>query len=92
MFIRFFDKDGKEHRINVPKRRPVFICAEIGTNTGVYSEIRIEEALRFNKDNSSVETSGCFHIAPASKDACPLGFVPSDLSGEIAIGPVKQLQ
>ena len=90
MIIRYSDKDGKEHKINLTNKRPVFICSEIG-NTGKTTEIRIEELLRFNKTSERYETSGCFHISPVTPESRPLGIVPSDFSGELIVGPVKQM-
>ena len=90
MIIRYLDKDGKEHKINLANKRPVFICSEIG-NTGKFAEIRVEELTRFNKNTERYETSGCFHVSPVNPETRPLGIVPSDFSGELVIGPVKQL-
>lgn len=87
MIVRYFDKDGKEHKLKL--NRPIFICSEVG-GTGEYSEIKIEEQTRFNK-RLEHETFGCFRLSPASQAARPMGIVPSEYGNGLAIGPVKQM-
>lgn len=90
MIIRFFDKDGKSHKLNLRNKAQLYIASEIG-NTGQYSEIRLEEHTRFNKLTGQYETSGCFDISATSESATPLGITPSYRTGEMIIGPVKQM-
>lgn len=88
MIVRYFDKDGKEHKLKL--NRPIFICSEVGS-TSDYSEIKIEEQTRFNKHLEQYETSGCFQLSPASQAARPMGIVPSEYGNGLVIGPVKQM-
>ena len=89
MIIRYFDKDGKEHRLKL--NRPVYICSEIG-HTGTYAETKIEEQTRFNKQTEQYETSGCITVAPASEAAYPFGLCMSGRRvDEFVLGPVKQM-
>lgn len=89
MIIRYFDKDGKEHRLKL--NRPVYIGSEIG-HTGTYAETKIEEHTRFNKQTEQYETSGCIMVAPASEATYPFGI---SMSGrrvdEFVLGSVKQM-
>ena len=89
MIIRHFDKNGKEHRINLGNKGKIYICSEIG-NTGDYAEIRVEEHVMFNKSTNQYETSGCLAVAAASPDAYPFGVIPTS-ANEILIGPIKQM-
>lgn len=65
MVIRYFDKDGKEHRLNIKTNQPVFISSEIG-NTGESVEFRIDEHTEFNHDLRKYTTCGKFNIRTAS--------------------------
>lgn len=65
MVIRYFDKDGKEHRMNFNSNKPIFISSEVG-NTGKPVEFRIDEHLEYSKVLGSYATCGKFNIRVAS--------------------------
>lgn len=71
MVIRYFDKDGKEHRLNFKSNQPVFIASEIG-NTGEYAEFRMEEHKDFNKTVGTFTTTGSFDVHAASEKGMSL--------------------
>lgn len=65
MVIRYFDKDGKEHRLKLKSDQPIFIASEIG-NTGEYAEFRMEEHKGFNQTVGTFTTTGSFDVRAAS--------------------------
>ena len=71
MIIRYTDKNGGEHRLNIDsnKRRPIFIASEI-ENTGEYTEYCVKEILKFcpgeNNKPSGFKPSGTIQISAAS--------------------------
>lgn len=82
MVIRYFDKDGKEHRLNIKTNQPIFISSEIG-NTGEHVEFRIDEHTEYNSKLGGYATCGKFNIRVASTKGMtlyPLG------NGEITLG------
>lgn len=83
MVIRYFDKDGKEHRLNIKTNQPIFIASEIG-NTGEYAEFRVDEATEYNKALGGYSTAGKFNISMASNHGMTLYPVSN---GEIRLGP-----
>ena len=83
MVIRYFDKDGKEHRLNIKTNQPIFIASEIG-NTGEYAEFRVDEATEYNKTLGGYSTAGKFNISVASNHGMTLYPVSP---GGIRLGP-----
>lgn len=83
MVIRYFDKDGKEHRLKLKSDQPIFIASEIG-NTGKYAEFGIEEHKGFNQTVDTYTTTGSFEVRAASGKG--ISLVPMGLH-HIILGP-----
>lgn len=65
MVIRYFDKDGKEHKLNIKSDYAVWICSKV-ENTGDWTEVRVQERKKFNCETKEYETCGQFDIAAAN--------------------------
>lgn len=83
MIIRFYDKDGKEHRLNLKSDQPIWIGSEIG-NTGEYAEFRIDEHHGFNNAVGTYTTMGSFDVHAASEAGMSISAVGLN---QILIGP-----
>lgn len=83
MVIRYFDKDGKEHRLNLKSGQPVFIASEIG-NTGEYVEFRMEEHKGFNQTVGTFTTTGSFDVCAASDKG--ISIIPEG-HNQLILGP-----
>ena len=85
MVVRYFDKDGKEHRLNLKTNQPVFIASEID-KTGEFAEFRVEESIHYNESVMDWTTSGKITVGVASQSGMTL--YPKS-NGLIEIGPSK---
>lgn len=85
MVVRFFDKDGKEHRLNLKSGQPIWIASEIG-NIGEYAEFRIDEHQGFNKAVGTYTTMGSFDVHAASEAGMIIRAVGLN---QFLIGPSK---
>ena len=83
MVIRYFDKDGKQHRLNLGKNQPIWIGSEIG-NTGEYAEFRVDEHQGFKKALGTYTTMGTFDVHAASEAGMSISAVGLN---QILIGP-----
>lgn len=83
MVIRYFDKDGKQHRINIKPNQAIFIASEIG-NTGEYAEFRIDEHQGFVPAVGTFATTGSFDIHAASEKG--MSIIPEG-HNQFILGP-----
>ena len=83
MVIRYFDKDGKQHRLNLNTNQAIYIASEIG-NTGEYAEFRVEEHKGFNQTVGTFTTTGGFDVRAASEKG--MSLVPMGLH-QFILGP-----
>ena len=91
MVIRYFDKDGKCHKMNLGKNAQLYIGVEVG-NTNEIAEIKVEECQAYNKTTQTYGPNGSISIAPSSTAAVPLAIMANHRSGEFIIGSPKHLQ
>lgn len=91
MVIRYFDKDGKCHKMNLGKNAQLYIGVEVG-NTDEVAEFKVEECHGYNKITQQYEPNGCVSVSPSSTAAVPLAVMANNRSGEIVIGSPKHLQ
>jgi hypothetical protein len=91
MIIKFFDKDGKCHKMNLGKNAQLYIGVNVG-DTDEIAEIKVEECHIYNKAAQRYESNGCMSVSPSSAAAVPLAVMPNHHSGEIVIGSPKHLQ
>ena len=83
MVIRYFDKDGTHHRLNIKAGKLVFIASEIGCS-GEFAEFRLVEQKSYNKTVGDWTTTGKLELSVASEQGMTL--YPKG-SGTIEIGP-----
>ena len=77
MVIRYFDKDGKEHKLNIKSESPVWICSKV-ESTGDWTEVRVQEHKKFNSETEQYETCGQFEMIAANPSMDSLAVAYSD--------------
>lgn len=70
MIIRYFDKDGKQHSLNLKTSTPVFIASEI--EDGSFAEYRVEEQVHFSKEKNTWTTWGAVKLSVVSEHGMAL--------------------
>lgn len=107
MIIRYYDKDGKKHTINLENKgiTTIFIETEIfhsGGSDKLYSNFRIDLNEYFNKETGQYVPSGCIELTP-SKIVHDENFNPQNYkirlqpgiilkdNGRLVIGPLKNV-
>ena len=88
MKITYYDKDGKEHRMNIRSDQPIFIGTEIG-NTGELVEFRIDEHANFNEKIHGYAPTGKFKIKSTYTNILQGISISPVSEKEILIGPSK---
>lgn len=83
MVVRYFDKDGKYHRLNLKTGQLVFIASEIG-HSGEFVEFQLAEQRSYNKTVQDWTSTGKIELSVASEQGMTL--YPKG-SGTIEIGP-----
>lgn len=71
MIVRYYDKDGKEHRLNFKSGQPVFIASEIG-RSGEFAEFRLDERKSYNETVSDWTTTGKIELSVAPSQGITL--------------------
>jgi hypothetical protein len=71
MVVKYYDKGGKEHRLNFKPDQPVFIASEIG-RSGKFAEFRLDERKSYNETVSDWTTTGKLELSVAPSQGIAL--------------------
>lgn len=85
MIIRYFDKNGKEHRMSLD--RPFYISSKHNVS-GKTIEYKLEEIKEYNVDTQEYETCGKFNLSSASGQGISISL-PMLGGNSLKIGPER---